>query len=235
LLVGVGYVQINRLTDPVEIQNTIGDLQAFIIYLVFVVIALSNAAAMFIMLPRAKISAKRINAVLELESEMEVVAGASVYEGNGVIEFDDVCFSYKTPEGDVAEVLKNVTFKANPGEVTAIIGSTGSGKSTILNLIPRFYDVTSGAVRIDGYDVRQMDFASLYKKLGYIPQQAFLFSGTIADNLRYGKEDATAEELWRALEIAQAKDFVARLPDGSTALLPRTEQTFRVVRSNVFA
>jgi len=226
LLVGVGYVQINRLTDPVEIQNTIGDLQAFIIYLVFVVIALSNAAAMFIMLPRAKISAKRINAVLELESEMEVVAGASVYEGNGVIEFDDVCFSYKTPEGDVAEVLKNVTFKANPGEVTAIIGSTGSGKSTILNLIPRFYDVTSGAVRIDGYDVRQMDFASLYKKLGYIPQQAFLFSGTIADNLRYGKEDATDEELWRALEIAQAKDFVARLPDGLDSIVAQNGTNF---------
>ncbi len=219
LLVAIGYVQINRLTDAVEIQNTIGDLQAFIIYLVFVVIALSNAAAMFIMLPRAKISANRINDVLEMQPEMEILQKKENDSEKGVIEFRNVSFQYKNPDGDYTDVLKNVSFTANPGKVTAIIGGTGSGKSTILNLIPRFYDVADGAVFLDGYDVRQMDFASIYSKIGYIPQQAFLFSGTIADNLRYGKEDATDAELWCALEIAQAKDFVEKLPDGLYSMI----------------
>lgn len=219
LLVAIGYVQINRLTDPVEIQNTIGDLQAFIIYLVFVVIALTNAAAMFIMLPRAKISANRINDVLELQPEMEILQKEENNSEKGVIEFRNVNFKYKNPDGEYTDVLKDVSFTANPGKVTAIIGGTGSGKSTILNLIPRFYDVADGAVFLDGYDVRQMDFASIYSKIGYIPQQAFLFSGTIADNLRYGKEDATDAELWRALEIAQAKDFVEKLPDGLYSMI----------------
>ncbi len=219
LLVAIGYVQINRLTDAVEIQNTIGDLQAFIIYLVFVIIALSNAAAMFIMLPRAKISANRINDVLEMQPEMEILQKEENNSQKGVIEFRNVCFNYKGADGETTTVLKNVSFTANPGKVTAIIGGTGSGKSTILNLIPRFYDVADGAVFLDGYDVRQMDFASIYSKIGYIPQQAFLFSGTIADNLRYGKEDATDAELWRALEIAQAKDFVEKLPDGLYSMI----------------
>ncbi len=219
LLVAIGYVQINRLTDPVEIQNTIGDLQAFIIYLVFVVIALSSAAAMFIMLPRAKISANRINDVLEMQPEMKILQKEESNSEKGVIEFRNVNFKYKNPDGEYTDVLKDVSFTANPGKVTAIIGGTGSGKSTILNLIPRFYDVAAGAVFLDGYDVRQMDFASIYSKIGYIPQQAFLFSGTIADNLRYGKENATDAELWRALEIAQAKDFVEKLPDGLYSMI----------------
>lgn len=219
LLVAVGYVQINRLTDAVEIQNTLGDLQAFIIYLVFIIVALSTAAAMFIMIPRAKISAKRINAVLDLEPEMEVLEADKNSVHDGVIEFKNVSFSYKDADGSTTDVLKNLSFTVNPGEVTAIIGGTGSGKSTVLNLIPRFYDVTSGAVLVDGCDVRQMDFATIYGKIGYIPQQAFLFSGTVADNLRYGKEDATDEELWRALEIAQARDFVEKLPDGLYSMI----------------
>ena len=219
LLVAIGYVQINRLTDAVEIQNTIGDLQAFIIYLVFVIIAVSSAAAMFIMLPRAKVSANRINDVLEMQPEMEILPKEENNSKKGVVEFRNVGFKYKNPDGEYTNVLKDVSFTANPGKVTAIIGGTGSGKSTILNLIPRFYDVSDGAVFLDGYDVRQMDFASIYSKIGYIPQQAFLFSGTIADNLRYGKENATDAELWRALEIAQAKDFVEKLPDGLYSMI----------------
>lgn len=219
LLVGVGYVQINRLTDPTQIQSTIGDLQAFILYLVFVVVALSTAAGLFIMFPRAKVSAQRINFVLELDPEMSVEKKSADCENNGILEFKNVGFSYKTSDGEEKTVLHNVSFTAKAGEVTAIIGGTGSGKSTVLNLIPRFYDVSSGAVYIDGCDVRQMDFASVYEKLGYIPQQAFLFSGTVADNLRYGKEDATDAELWQALETAQAKDFVEKLPEGLESMI----------------
>ena len=219
ILVAVGYTQINRLTDLVEIQNTLGDLQAFIIYLVFIIVALSTAAAMFIMIPRANISAKRINEVLEMKPEMEVSEKDNENENDGCIEFKNVSFSYKSPDGEETGTLKDVSFIAKKGETTAIIGGTGSGKSTILNLIPRFYDVTSGAVLVDGCDVRQMDFATIYGKIGYIPQQAFLFSGTIADNLRYGKEDATDEELWSALETAQARDFVEKLPDGLESLV----------------
>lgn len=219
LLVAIGYFQINRLSDAVEIQNTIGDLQAFIIYLVFVVIALSNAAAMFIMLPRAKVSAERINEVLELQTEMSVEKSKETEESENIVEFKNVSFSYKACENGVTETLKNISFTAKKGETTAIIGSTGSGKSTILNLISRFYDVSSGAVYVDGRDVRKTEFATLYKKLGYIPQQAFLFSGTVADNLRYGKEDATDEELFKALEIAQAKDFVQMLPNGLNSMI----------------
>ena len=219
MLVGVGYIQINRLTDPMEISNTIGDLQGFILYLVFIVVAVSSAAAMFIMIPRAKISADRINEVLDMVPEMSVKEAASADTAEGVIEFKNVSFSYKNAQGELTPVLKNVSFRAEKGKTTAIIGSTGSGKSTILNLIPRFYDVTEGAVLIDGVDVREIDFASLYEKLGYIPQQAFLFSGTVADNLRYGNENATDEELWAALEIAQARDFVERLPDKLESLI----------------
>ena len=211
-LIVVGYKQVNELTDPQEIANTIGDLQGFIIYLVFIVAALASVAAMFVMIPRGKISANRINEILDHELKMTVREKTTNEENEGTIEFKNVVFDYKDEDGNLKRALNNVSFVAEKGKTTAIIGSTGSGKSTVLNLIPRFYDVTDGAVLIDGVDVREMDFASIYEKLGYIPQQAFLFSGTVADNLRYGNEDATDEELWEALEIAQSRDFVENLP-----------------------
>ncbi len=226
ILLAVGYFQINRLTDPTEIADTIGDLQAFIIYLVFVVIAVGTAAAMFIMIPRANISAKRINAVLEMDPEMTVTPTEAEDAEDGVIEFRNVSFSYRDADGTETEVLRDVSFTAQPGQTTAIIGSTGSGKSTVLNLIPRFYDVTAGSVLVDGVDVREMDFATLYHKLGYIPQQSFLFSGTIADNLRYGKDDASDAELWTALDIAQARDFVEKLPDGLESMVSQDGSNF---------
>ena len=212
VLIVVGYNQINNLTDPKEISDTIGDLQAFIIYLVFIVVALAAVAAMFVMIPRGKISANRINEILDHELKMSVREKTTFTENDGTIEFKNVVFDYKDEEGNIKRALNNVSFIAEKGKTTAIIGSTGSGKSTVLNLIPRFYDVTDGAVLVDGVDVREMDFASIYEKLGYIPQQAFLFSGTVADNLRYGNEDATDDELWEALEIAQSRDFVEKLP-----------------------
>jgi len=213
VLILVGYVQVNKLTDPVEIANTVGDLQAFIIYLVFVVAALASVAAMFVMIPRGKISANRINEILDHELKMEIHEKTTEEDNNGTIEFKNVTFDYKDEDSNLKRALNNVSFVAKRGQTTAIIGSTGSGKSTVLNLIPRFYDVTDGAVTIDGVDVREMDFSSIYEKLGYIPQQAFLFSGTVADNLRYGNEDATEEELWEALDIAQSRDFVEKLPE----------------------
>lgn len=213
LLIVVGYNQVNKLTDPVEIANTVGDLQAFIIYLVFIVAALASVAAMFVMIPRGKISANRINEILDHELKMTVNEATTTPSGEGTIEFKNVVFDYTDEDGNLKRALNNVSFIAKKGQTTAIIGSTGSGKSTVLNLIPRFYDVTEGAVLIDNVDVREMDFSTIYEKLGYIPQQAFLFSGTVADNLRYGNEDATEEELWNALEIAQSRDFVEKLPE----------------------
>ncbi len=213
-LVLIGGRQIQVLTDTIEVSNTIGDLQAFILYLIFVVLALSTGAAMFIMIPRARISALRIIEVLEIEPQIkEIDKDIDGGEIKGNLEFKNVSFGYSGDDGFVT-VLDDISFTAKKGEVTAIIGGTGSGKSTVINLIPRFYDVLDGQVIVDGVDVRDMRLSTLRAKIGFIPQQAFLFSGTIADNLRYGKEDATDEELWRALEISQAKDFVKKLPDG---------------------
>jgi len=128
----------------------------------------------------------------------------------GTVRFEDVTFSY--PGADVA-VLRELSFDARPGQTLAIIGSTGAGKSTLVNLVPRLFDATGGSVRVGGVDVRDLDPELLWSKLGLVPQRAFLFTGSIADNLRYGKEDATEDEIWQALEIAQARDFVEALPD----------------------
>lgn len=223
-LVMIGSEQINSLDavlERTEIENTIGDLQAFILYLVFIVLALSTAAALFIMIPRAKISADRILEVLETEPEIksapeEKDTGDSTVRG--LLEFKNVSFGYREGE-ELRNVLSDLSFTCGAGEVTAIIGGTGSGKSTVINLIPRFYDVTSGAVVMDGTDIREMSFSALHSKIAFIPQQTLLFSGTVADNLRYGKEDATDEELWRALDIAQASEFVEKLPDGIESLV----------------
>ena len=223
-LVMIGGKQINSLDavlERTEIENTIGDLQAFILYLVFIVLALSTAAALFIMIPRAKISADRILEVLETEPEIksapeEKDTGDSTVRG--LLEFKNVSFGYREGE-ELRNVLSDLSFTCGAGEVTAIIGGTGSGKSTVINLIPRFYDVTSGAVVMDGTDIREMSFSALHSKIAFIPQQTLLFSGTVADNLRYGKEDATDEELWRALDIAQASEFVEKLPDGIESLV----------------
>ncbi|QIG38190.1 ABC transporter ATP-binding protein [Microbacterium sp. 4R-513] len=193
----------------------IGTLIAFLSYLMQILMGVMMATFMFVMIPRAAVCANRIGEVLE--TEPSVVAPAdpkAAPEALGRIEFDHVDFAY--PGADEA-VLHDLTFSVAPGTTTAIIGSTGAGKTTLVGLVPRLFDVTAGTVRVDGVDVRDYEPDLLWKRIGLVPQRAFLFSGTVASNLRYGDEDATDEELWRALELAQAKDFVEEMPGGLEA------------------
>ena len=211
---------LDAVADSVQISNTVGDLQAFMVYMIMIIYAVSMAASLFVMLPKAEISAKRINEVLDLvpmikETQHPIIPDP---ERRSELEFDCVSFSY--PGAD-SPILSRISFKTMPGETTAVIGSTGSGKSTLVSLlnglyrlIPRFYDVSGGRILIDGVEIKNMSMQTLHEKIGFIPQSAFLFSGTVADNLRMGKPDATEEEMWEALETAQAADFVRAMPDG---------------------
>ncbi len=193
----------------------IGDLTAFLTYIMQILMAVMMATIMFVMVPRAAASWTRISAVLETEPAIFDPATPALRTGaSGCLEFHDVEFRYAGAEDPV---LCGVTFSARPGEVTAIVGSTGSGKSTLINLIPRFFDATDGAVLIDGVDVREMAQHQVWDAIGFIPQTAFLFAGTVASNLRYGKDDATDEELWHALEVAQGKAFVSAMEGGLDA------------------
>ena len=162
------------------------------------------------MVPRAAVSSGRIREVLDEQPTIADPPIAISPQRKGRVEFRDVEFRYPGAE---EPVLRDISFEANPGETTAIVGSTGSGKSTLINLLPRFYDASDGQVLIDGEDVRELDRQDLWARIGVIPQKAFLFGGTVASNLRYGDEDATDEDLWRALEIAQGKDFVEEMPE----------------------
>ncbi|MDY0340382.1 MAG: ABC transporter ATP-binding protein [Coriobacteriia bacterium] len=193
----------------------IGNLTAFLTYIMQILMSVMMAAIMFVMVPRAAASAERINEVLDtVPAIADPAAPITPSDTSGVVEFRDVEFRYPGAEDPV---LCGISFTAYPGETTAIMGSTGSGKSTLINLIPRFYDVTGGQLLVDGVDVRDMTQAELWSRIGFIPQQAFLFSGTVASNLRYGNDDATDEELWRALQVAQGKAFVTALDDGLEA------------------
>ena len=189
----------------------IGNLTAYLTYIAMILMAVMMATVMFAMVPRAAASADRIQAVLDTEpSVFDPETAVAVRGPAGNIEFRDVEFRYPGAEDPV---LHNITFSAGPGEVTAIVGSTGSGKSTLVNLIPRFYDVTGGAVLVDSIDIREMRQEELWSIVGFIPQKAFLFSGTVGSNLRYGKEQATEDELWHALDVAQGKKFVSEMPE----------------------
>ncbi len=190
----------------------IGSLTAFLTYLIQILMSVMMATLMFVMVPRAAVSADRIGEVLDTESTVQPpAAGVSRLIQKGNLTLDEVTFSYP---GAQTPVLSKVTAHARPGETLAIVGSTGAGKTTLVNLIPRLFDVTSGAVLVDGTDVRNIEPELLWSKVGFVPQNPYLFSGTVASNLRYGKPDATEEEMWEALEIAQAKDFVSEMPEG---------------------
>ena len=188
----------------------IGNLTAFLQYIMQILFAIMTAVIMFVMVPRAAVSAGRIREVLDTEPSIGDPPAPVSPIRRGEVEFVDVTFGYPGAE---EPVLRHVSFQARPGETTAIVGSTGSGKSTLINLLPRFYDVTGGVVRIDGVDVRDLDRQELWRRVGMIPQKAFLFAGTVASNLRYGDEDATDDDLWRALDIAQGRAFVTEMPD----------------------
>jgi ATP-binding cassette subfamily B protein len=190
----------------------IGALTAFITYLVQILMAVMMSTFMLVMVPRASVSADRIGEVLKTSSSVVPPEnGISDVSARGALEFRDIGFTYA---GADHPVLSGVNFAASAGQMTAIIGSTGAGKSTLLNLIPRLFDVSEGTITVDGVDIRDFDPEALWERVGLVPQKAYLFSGTIASNLRYGKPDATEEEMWAALEIAQAKDFVSAMADG---------------------
>jgi ATP-binding cassette subfamily B protein len=192
----------------------IGSLTAFVTYLMQILMSVMASSMMMNMIPRAMTSVGRINEVLDytpsIQDTQEALSHPDVGSFTG-LEFRDVSFHY--PEAD-RPVLEHVSFVTRPGETTAIIGSTGSGKSTLVNLIPRIYDATSGEILLNGVDIRNLSQEQLRQHLGVVPQKALLFDGTVASNLRYGKADATEEEMWHALEVAQGKDFVSNMPAG---------------------
>lgn len=188
----------------------IGAMFAFLQYAIQILFSLLLVALMFVMIPRAEASAKRINEILEMEPEInDPKKVGETAKKHGYVEFQDVTFSYLGAE---KPALTNISFRAAPGEVTAIIGSTGAGKSTLVNLIPRFYDVEKGRVLVDGVDTRQMPQKNLRAKIGFVPQRAVLFSGTIKDNVRYGKEDASDREIRHAADVSQANEFILNMP-----------------------
>ncbi|MFT5874736.1 MAG: ATP-binding cassette subfamily B multidrug efflux pump [Clostridium sp.] len=190
----------------------VGSLIAFIQYGMQILMGFLMLAMVFIMIPRAQASAIRINEVLEMDSEIiEPKKSILADKQSGYVEFKDVTFGY--PGAD-QPAIKSITFSTRPGETTAIIGGTGSGKSTLINLIPRFYDATSGTILVDGVDVREMSQEALRAKIGFVPQNTVLFSGTISDNIKYGKNDATTQEIQHAAKVAQASDFVDGMKEG---------------------
>jgi ATP-binding cassette subfamily B protein len=201
--------------DGGELQ--IGTLFAFLNYLMQILMAVMMATFMAIMIPRAAVSADRISEVLNTDSSVVMPAkGITALKEQGTVELRGASFSYPGAE---QPVLSNLDLEIHPGKVTAIIGSTGAGKTTLVNLLPRLFDATAGTVLVDGVNVRDLDPDTLWSRIGLVPQKPYLFSGTVASNLRYGKPDATDEELWTALETAQARDFVEAMDGGLEAAI----------------
>ena len=200
--------------DPLKHGNLqIGDLVAFIEYSFHALLSFLFLSNLFTMYPRTAVSSERLKEIMDMPITIDPNEdGVQETETHGYLEFDNVTFAY--PGETESPVLHNISFTAKPGETIAFIGSTGSGKSTLVQLIPRFYDVTLGRIKVDGVDVRDYRLKSLRQKIGFIPQKALLFTGTIADNLRYGKEDASHEDLHQAADVAQAKDFIESREEG---------------------
>lgn len=201
--------------DSGDIQ--VGDMMAFLQYAMQIMFSFIMVAVMFVMIPRAEASAVRVNEVLDIKPEITDTKNPKNTDGRkGYVEFKDVTFSYPGAE---EPAIRDISFSVNPGEITAIIGGTGSGKSTLINLIPRFYDIQGGKILVDGVDIREMPQENLRKKIGFVPQKAVLFTGTINENIKYGKEDATEEEVKHAAEVAQASEFIANMKEGYDAVI----------------
>jgi ATP-binding cassette subfamily B protein len=216
----------------------IGALTAFLTYLVQVLMSVMMATFMFVMLPRAEACAERINEVLTTESSVVLSSNpVTIPNLRGQLELRGVDFRYPGAE---EPVLRGIDLVANPGETTAVIGSTGSGKTTLINLVARLMDATAGSVLIDGVNVRDLEEGTFARLIGLVPQRPYLFSGTVASNLRYGKQDATDAELWTALETAQARDFVeekggldAEIAQGGTNVSGGQRQRLAIARALV--
>jgi ATP-binding cassette subfamily B multidrug efflux pump len=196
-------------------QMEVGALTAFLSYLMQILMSVMMGTFMLMMIPRSSVCADRIGEVLDTDSTVVPPAhGVTGLAVHGNLDLDAVSFTYPGAE---QPVLDDVSFSARPGQTVAVIGSTGAGKTTLVNLVPRLFDATAGRVLVDGVDVRELDPDSLWSRIGLVPQKAFLFTGTVAGNLRHGKPDATDVELWHALEVAQARDFVEAMPGGLEA------------------
>ncbi|MHA6260138.1 ABC transporter ATP-binding protein [Sporosarcina sp. CAU 1771] len=194
----------------------IGDLMAYIQYVMLIMFSLVMASMMLVMIPRAAVSANRINEVLELEPTYLDQGKEKANKEPATLEFDNVSFTYPGAE---EPALSNINFKSKIGEVTAIIGGTGSGKTTLVNLIPRLYEVTEGTIRVNGVNSKDSSLEEVRSKLGFVPQKSLLFSGTVAENIRFGKQDATESEMKYAVRIAQAGDFIENMKDGYEAVI----------------
>ena len=238
--------QLDVATHGDEILATIPNMTAFIAFFTMVIGAITSVVGIIVSIPRASVSGKRIKVIMEAVSDILPPENPVMpkEEDKGLLEFNNVSFKYKPVakdekkkrfalkkkkekvEPEKAFELKNVSFISRPGETTAIIGITGSGKTTLCNLIPRLYDVTEGEVKLAGVNVKDIEQSEIGKRIAFIPQQAFLFSGTIADNIKFGKKDATDAEVWRALEIAQAKSFVAEMPDGINSFVSQAGKNY---------
>ena len=237
MIVAIVWFALDPLHDG---SLKIGDLVAFIEYSFHALLSFLFLANLFTMYPRTAVSSRRLKEVMDMPisidpNENGVTEGATC----GYLEFDNVTFAY--PGETESPVLHNISFKAKPGETIAFIGSTGSGKSSLVQLIPRFYDVTLGKILVDGVDVREYNLKALRQKIGFIPQKALLFTGTIAENLRYGKEDASVQELEKAADISQAKEFIdsreerfdTHLAEGGSNLSGGQKQRLSIARAVV--
>ncbi len=238
--------ELDVATHSDEILATIPNMTAFIAFFTMVIGAITSVVGIIVSIPRASVSGKRIKVIMDAVSDILPPENPVMpkVEDKGLLEFNNVSFKYKPvqkeekkkrfvpkkknekKEPEKAFELKNVSFTSRPGETTAIIGITGSGKTTLCNLIPRLYDVTEGEVKLAGVNVKDIEQSEIGKRIAFIPQQAFLFSGTIADNIKFGKKDATDAEVWRALEIAQAKSFVSEMPDGINSFVSQAGKNY---------
>ena len=218
LVAANNFNSMDHITEADKLMTAIGDLQAFVIYMIMIVSAVTMTAAMFVIVPRARISAYRITEVLNLEPTIVDPEEAEEMDESlrGTVEFRDVSFGYGENDN---YALSDISFTAEKGKVTAIIGSTGSGKSTIANLIMRFYDVNKGEILFAGKDIRRLTQENLHSKIAFVPQKALLFSGSVRDNLLYGDENASEEDLRKALEISQSAEFVYSLPEGMESMI----------------